>query len=543
MLDAKIPSLSVELDAAETGRGEASNPQASDEHNGVRRDLQRRHINMIAIAGMIGTGLFLASGQAIATGGPVGALFGYIVMGLITWAVALMTGEISSFVPVTGGFVRHATKFVQPALGTATGWNFWYTMAVTAPAEISAAATVINFWNTTINPAIWFTVFIVVIMVLNLSPVKVYGESEVFFAVLKISLIIGLIIAGIVVDLGGGPDQDRIGFRYWKSPGPFNEHLVSGNTGRFLGFWSTLISAAYSYANVQVIALAGAETRNSREVIPNAVRMTFWRVMIFYVLSIFVVGLLVPSNDPNLGISTGTAEQSPFVIAFQRAGIKVLPSIINAVVCTSAFSSGSACVFLASRTLYGLAGEGQAPKWFLRTNRYGTPYLSVAASLVFTPLVYLALRSSSSVVFGWFVNITTIAGLVGWLVICVTYLRFFYGMRLQSISRDRLPYKSPLQPYAAWTTLFALILVILTSGYSVFFPGKWSVSSFLTYYIDIAIFIGLWLLALLVFRDGPISLSAMDLSEIHLIEREKLVQESNAEDAVNSASWWRRWVV
>lgn len=165
-----------------------------------------------------------------------------------------------------------------------------YTMAVTAPAELSAAATLISFWNTSINQAVWFSVFIVVILALNFSPVRAYGESEVFFAALKILLIIGLIIAGIVVDLGGSPDQDRLGFRYWKNPGPFNSYLVAGTTGRFLGFWSTLISAAYSYANVQVIALAGSETQNPRKIIPQAVRMTFWRILIFYVLSIFVVG-------------------------------------------------------------------------------------------------------------------------------------------------------------------------------------------------------------------------------------------------------------
>lgn len=212
-------------------------------------------------------------------------------MGLITWGVALMTGEISAFMPVTGGFIRHATKFVQPAFGTAAGWNFWYTMAITAPAELAAAATVIEFWNASINPAVWYTVFIGVIMVLNFSPVRAYGESEVFFAALKILLIIGLIIAGIVVDLGGAAGQNRIGFRYWNDPGPFNSYLVDGNTGKFLGFWSTLISAAYSYANVQVIALAGAETQNPRKVIPNAVRMTFWRILLFYCVSIFVVGM------------------------------------------------------------------------------------------------------------------------------------------------------------------------------------------------------------------------------------------------------------
>lgn len=159
--------------------------------------------------------------------------------------------------------------------------------------------------------------------------------------------------------------------------------------------------------------------------------------MIFYVASICIVGMLVPYNDSNLGISTGDAQQSPFVIAFQRVGISVLPSIINAVVCTSAFSCGSACVFLASRTLYGLAEDRQAPQILLRTNRFGTPYMAVAASLIFMPLVYLSLGSNSSVVFGWFVNITTIAGLIGWLVIEITYLRFYYALKIQGVSRER----------------------------------------------------------------------------------------------------------
>ncbi|KAK4617767.1 Proline-specific permease [Fulvia fulva] len=466
----KAPTIDIATTPSDVQRGDVESCNRHAMQTEVKRDLQH-------------TGLFLASGQAIATADPISALLGYIAMGLITWGVALMTGEISAFMPVTGGFVRHATKFVQPALGCATGWNFWYTMAITAPAELAAAATVINSWDASINQAVWYSVFIVVIMALSFSPVKAYGESEVFFAALKILLIVGLILAGIMVDL------NRIGFRYWKEPGPFNSYLIPGDTGRFLGFWSTLISAACSHANVQVIALAGAETQNPRKIIPNAVRMTFWHIRVFYVLSIFVVGLLVPYNDPNLGISTGAAEQSPFVIAFQRAGIKVLPSIINAVVCTSAFSCGISCVFLASRTLYGLAEEGQAPRFFRKINRFGTPWLAVAASLIFMPLVYLSLGSSSSVVFGWFVNITTIAGLIGWAVICVTYLRFFYGLRYQGINRDRLPYKSPLQPYAAWITPLALCLVIMFSGYSVFFPGPWSTSSFLTYYIDIGIFI------------------------------------------------------
>jgi amino acid transporter len=381
-------------------------------------------------------------------------------------------------------------------------------------------------------------------------------QSEVFFAALKILLIIGLIIAGLVVDLGGSPSGDRIGFRYWKNPGPFNEYIVPGNTGKFLGFWSSLISAAYSYANIQVVAIAGAETKNPRVIIPNAIRMTFWRVLIFYVISILIVGMLVPFNDPNLGISTGDAQQSPFVIAFQRAGINVLPSIINAIVCTSAFSCGSACVFLASRTLYGLAEDGQAPKVLLRTNRFGTPYLAIGASLIFMPLVYLSLGSNSSVVFGWFVNITTIAGLIGWLVIEGTYLRFYYALKAQGISRDRkltfapfaeimlmfsgLAYKSPMQPYLAWVTGGALVLVILFSGYSVFFPGRWSVGTFLTYYIDIAIFIFLWVAGFCYARSGIIALQDVDLSEIADVDYEKAQILNSAEQ---NLSWWRKWIV
>ena len=381
-------------------------------------------------------------------------------------------------------------------------------------------------------------------------------QSEVFFAALKILLIIGLIIAGLVVDLGGSPSGDRIGFRYWKNPGPFNEYIVPGNTGKFLGFWSSLISAAYSYANIQVVAIAGAETKNPRVIIPNAIRMTFWRVLIFYVVSILIVGMLVPFNDPNLGIATGDAQQSPFVIAFQRAGINVLPSIINAIVCTSAFSCGSACVFLASRTLYGLAEDGQAPKVLLRTNRFGTPYLAIGASLIFMPLVYLSLGSNSSVVFGWFVNITTIAGLIGWLVIEGTYLRFYYALKAQGISRDRkltvapfaeimlmfsgLAYKSPMQPYLAWVTGGALVLVILFSGYSVFFPGRWSVGTFLTYYIDIAIFIFLWVAGFCYARSGIIALQDVDLSEIADVDYEKAQILNSAEQ---NLSWWRKWIV
>ncbi|EEA25380.1 proline-specific permease, putative [Talaromyces marneffei ATCC 18224] len=493
----------------------------------ICRDMKSRHINMIAIAGMIGTGLFLSSGSVIATAGPAGAFIAYIIMGIVTVGVSYTTAEITSFVPSTGGFVRHATKFVEPALGAATGWNFWYTMAISVPAEISAAATVIQFWNTSINSAIWISVLLVLIILLNLCGVRLYGESEVVFASLKIMLIIDLIIGGLVIDLGGAPNHDRIGFRYWNDPGAFNTTIETGSTGRFLAIWSVLVSAGFSYGNIQVVAISGSETQNSRQIIPAATKKTFFRIFFFYVLSIFIVGLIVPYNDKQLQISTGTAQQSPFVIAFQRSGVSVIPSIINAVVCTSAFSSGSACIFIASRTLYGLSQDGHAPKIFQRCNRFGVPHYAVGLTCVLVPLVYLNVGSNTCVVFGWFVNITTVAGLIGWIVIEVTYLRFFYGLKRQGISQNELPYRGPLQPYGSvgnFTHSVSYCILLC-----VFVKGHFTASGFLTCYLNVFIFIALYACFKLFMKSKVIPLSALDFqAELQSIREEEQYRSQTA---------------
>ncbi|TDZ38821.1 Proline-specific permease [Colletotrichum spinosum] len=477
-----------------------------DESGGIKRDLSSRHINMIAIAGMIGTGLFLSSGSVIATAGPAGALLAYIVMGLATAGVSYTTGEITSFMPATGGFIRHATKFVEPALGAATGWNFWYTMSISVPAEISAAATLVQFWNDSVNPAVWITIFLIFIIVINFCGVRLYGETEVVFASLKIMTIVGLIIGGLVINLGGGPNHERLGFRYWQDPGAFNSYLVPGSAGGFLAFWKVLLSAAFSYGNIQVVAISGSETRNPRQIIPAATKKTFFRVFVFYVLSILVVGMIVPSNDPALSVSTGTAQQSPFVIAFTRSGVSVLPSIINAVVCTSAISSGSACVFIASRTLYGLSCDGHAPKLFQRCNRFGTPHYAVGLTCVLFPLVYLNVANNTSVVFGWFVNITTVAGLIGWI----------------GYSRKDLPYKSPGQPYVSWITVLFVALVVFFSGFDVFTTGNFTASGFLTCYLNVFIFAALYIFFKLYLKSKVIPPDEMDFeSEFASIRQEK----------------------
>lgn len=215
------------------------------ENNRLQRGLHQRHIQMIAIAGAIGTGLFLGLGGSIQTGGPLGALLGYATVGLIVCAVQFALGEVAALLPVTGSFVRHAEFLVDPAFGFAIGLNIVYGNLLSVPAEISAICVLFKYW-TDINSSLFICIFIFITFVVGISFVGIYGEVEFFFACLKILLVIFLIIFGLVIDLGGIPGQERIGFRYWKSPGPFVEHIATGSWGKFLGrSGCTLIMSSY----------------------------------------------------------------------------------------------------------------------------------------------------------------------------------------------------------------------------------------------------------------------------------------------------------
>ena len=314
---------------------------------------------MVQHKGTIGTGLFLGSGKAITYGGPVGALLGYSLIGILVCAPVLSIAEMSALVPLSGGIIRHAEYFFDPALSFAAGWNEIYSHMVGLPSEIVAAAVIVEFWTTAVNSAVWITIFGLLVLGSNIYLVRIYGETEFFFATLKILLIVGVNLMALVLVCGGGPGGHAYGFQYWSNPGPFVQYLgIKGATGRFLGFYTTFKNAVYAYNGAQTISLAAAETKAPRRNIPIAAKRIFARVLIFYVISILFVGMLVPSDDPNLLASTGTAAQSPFVIAANRVGISVVPSIINAVVLTSAWSAGNSGLLGGSRILLYVSSHG-----------------------------------------------------------------------------------------------------------------------------------------------------------------------------------------
>ncbi|GAA5896954.1 hypothetical protein JCM6882_007315 [Rhodosporidiobolus microsporus] len=453
----------------------------------LKRQMHSRHVAMISIGGAIGTGLFVGTATALRNGGPAGLLLGYAVMGSIVFSVMTILGEMSSLLPIPGGMVTLAARFVNSPFGFCTGWWYWYDWALAGPAELSASAVLISFWDDKTNPAVYITVTGLVATLINLGGARAYGEMEFWFASIKVVTILGLIILGIVLMAGGGPSGEVIGGKYWENPGAFVEYLgIKGSLGHFLGFWSVLTQAAYSFIGSEIVALAAAEAKNPRKTIPSAIRKVWIRIIIFYVLGVWVVGMLVPSNDERLNLGTGTAASSPFVIAITDSGIKALPSIINAALLTSAWSAASSDLYTSSRALYGLALQGNAPRVFARTNSWGLPWPALVVNVAFLFLAYMAAGAAQAgKVFGWFSNMTSVCGLITWGAICVTYIRFYHGAKAQGFDRSTIPYRAPLQPYLTYFALVMICLILFFSKFAVFVNGHWDTADFITSYLPI----------------------------------------------------------
>lgn len=307
-------------------------------------------------------------------------------------------------------------------------------------------------------------------------------------------MITGLIIVGLVIDLGGAPDHQRRGFQYWNNPGVFagpdlepRYHALDN----FLGILSVISQAAFAYQGMEVVAVAAPETENPRRNIAKAIRRVFYRILIFYILGVFVAGLIVPSDNKDLLTGTGLSAQSPFVIAMQESGIRVLPAVVNAGLITSAFSAGNSFLFCSSRILYGLALRKQAPRVLTICTKKGLPIVAVLCSCTFTFLSLMNISSGAETVFSWFLHLSVMGGFFGWLSINITYIFFYRGLQYQGIDRRKLHYWNPLQPWLSIWGLIWCILFILINGYSVFWD--FDVSDFLTSYVNIPLFFGLFL--------------------------------------------------
>ncbi|WVR07068.1 hypothetical protein IAU60_004107 [Kwoniella sp. DSM 27419] len=453
------------------------------------RGLKLRHIQLIGIGSTIGTGLFLGCGRSLIAAGPLGSLLAYMVFCAICWGVCLGAGEMGSFKPVHGGFITWAGDWVDPAASFAVGWNYFYAGTMFACADIVGVAGLFGYWLPDVSPAVWISMSIVIIIALNCFHVKFYGESEFYFASLKIILIVMLILMTFVVMLGGNPRHDRIGFRYWKTPGPWAEYHTKGPLGRFLGFWYVFKVAAYSVGGPEFVSMCAGETVWPRRTIPKAVKGVLFRLTLFFFFGILACGILVPFDDPVLAkaVKTGVgADASAYVVGMKRVGIKYLPDVFNAMVITSALSCANGFAFVGSRVVHSLAVAGQAPKIFARTTKNGVPIYAFGVVVAILCLCYMQVSTNAATVFGWFINLSSVAQLLNYVAMCITTLRFRAGLKAQGINRHDLPWTTKYTIPYSWFCLIMLSLIVLTQGWAVFTTGGWDIQEFLTCYFGIA---------------------------------------------------------
>jgi amino acid transporter len=413
-------------------------------------------------------------------------------------------GEMAAWLPMGSGFTGYAHRFVDPALGFAMGWTYWFKYIIVTPNNLTAFALVIQYWKKPedVNPGVFIAVSLVCIVLINYFGINFFGEFEFWLSSIKVVVILGLILVSLILACGGGPgDGGAPGFKYWHDPGAFASYIHQNSaSGRFLAFWSVLTTAVFAYLGIELVGVTVGEAQNPRKVIPRAIRLTFYRILLFYVILVFFLGMILPYNDPELkkAVSAGTsAAASPFVVAIQQAGIPVLPAILNACILLFVFSAANSDLYIASRTLYGLALEGNAPELFSRTDRRGVPIYALGLSSLFCCLAFMNVSTSSQTVFKYFVNLVTIFGLLTWISILVSHIWFVRARRAQNIPDTAMAFVAPGGKWGSIASLCFCILIAIFKGFDYFVHGSavgktygsWDYKNFITAYLGIPLYL------------------------------------------------------
>lgn len=466
-------------------------------HEGYRlkKNLKARHVSMIAIGGSLGTGLLIGSGSALSSSGPVPLFIGYGFVGLLVYMVMCCLGEIATYIPENAGFAGYANRYADPALGFAVGYCYLCKYLVVTPNQITAGALVMQYWisRDQVNPGVWISILIVLILIINIFGVKIFGEFEFWLSCLKVLIVLALIMLLFIIMLGGGPSHDRLGFRYWSDPGAFKPYhgIANESKGKFVSFANVLVTAVFAYSGTELVGITVAEAENPRRNIPRAIKLTLYRILIFYVCSVFLLGLCVPYNDKlliNASKASTSANASPFVVAIKNAKIHGLDHVINGCILIFIISAANSDLYIASRTLYGLACNGSAPKFFARTNKYGIPYFALGFATCFCGLAYMSCADDSSSVFTYFVSCVSIFGLLTWISVLITHICFRRALKAQGVAVETLSYAAPFQPWGNYVSLGFCILIAFIKNFTAFLNG-FNYKTFITGYIGIPIYV------------------------------------------------------
>lgn len=460
----------------------------------LHRGIGSRQLGMIAIGGAIGTGLFFASGSAISQAGPGGAMLAYAIMGVAVYCMMQSLGEMATQLPIRGSFETYAERFVDPSLGFAVGWNYWFSWAITLAAELVAGSLIVKFWFPHSNSTFWALGFFALLLALNLLSVKAYAEAEYWFASIKVATVLifllvgGLMIAGMLGGHNGG-------FANWT--------LADARTGThapFVGGLSSMLLvflvAGFAFQGTESVGLAAAETSDPARNVPKAIRSVFWRILLFYIGSILVVGTLISYTNPDLlHGDEGHVALSPFTMVFQqlpRFGFYAA-SLMNAVILSAVLSCGNSSMYVASRMLYAMAHSGKAPRVFGRVNARGVPTAALLVTGAVSAMAFFSTFVGDQKIYQIFYNASGLSGFLIWLGIAICHLRFRKAWVAQGRSLNDLKFKARFFPYGPWLALILFLVVLFGANIGVFQAPVFSWFDFITGYLMIPVFVALYL--------------------------------------------------
>jgi lysine-specific permease len=461
----------------------------------LHRAIGARQLSMIAIGGAIGTGLFLASGGAIASAGPGGAMLAYLVMGFAVYCMMQSLGEMATQLPIRGSFEAYAERFVDPSFAFAVGWNYWISWTVTLAAELVASALIVKFWFPHANTALWAFGFFVVLLGLNWLTVRAYAEAEYWFASIKVVTVVIFLLAGTLLMVGLIGD-DPVGFRNWSL-----RDTATGQSAPFVGGWAGVLGvfmiAGFSFQGTEGVGLAAAETEDPTRNVPKAIRSVFWRILLFYIGAIFVIGTLVEFTNPNLlnGDETRVAF-SPFTMVFShlpRVGYYAA-NLMNAVILTAVLSCGNSAFYVATRMLHAMACAGKAPRFFSTVNRRGVPVAALLATGVLGACAFFSNYVGDQKIYRLLYNASSLTGFLIWIGIAVCHLRFRRAWLAQGRSLADLKFKAGFYPFGTWLSLGLFLIVLFGANASVFQAAEFSWFDFISNYLVIPLFAALYVL-------------------------------------------------
>lgn len=530
VIDSYKPAVAREIDT--TGLTEEEIYNARLAAAPLSQSIPTFSLSLMAVGGAIGSGLFIGSGNDLAQGGPGGVIIGFFITGFMLFFMMHSLGETAIRFPVQGSFAMHTIRFVDESWGFAMSWNYIFLWLVCFPLELTAAAIVLGYWEgdsaaADVNPAAWTALFWFVLSVIGLCGPRIYAFSESVISVIKLVTITGFCIFGVVVAAGGGPTHHYYGTHYWYDPGSF----VNGAKGTV----SVFINSAFAMCGIELAVLAGSESKDTHKSLPRVVKQTFWRIVLFYLVSLTICFCLVPYTDPRLGTASN-GKASPFVLAIINAGVKGLPSVVNVVILLAALSVANASIFATSRTIAAIANAGGAPKFLGYIDRAGRPLVGVVITLVFGLIGFIVASSSYNPAFTWMQAISGQAALYTWGSISLNHIMMRIAMKKQGRSLEENFYNSPFGIIGSVISLSITLAILGLQFWIALFPIGESpnASSFFEVYLSLPIVLVFFIGHKIWRRRWPVNPATVDLisgariKTAEEIERDRELREQKA---------------